>query len=218
MTHFVKRYIYVVCYHAVIASLRKHSALILDAFDEDIYRQPTPQYEYYSDVHARWIAGLHPWRPAIRGMSDRAVTVEFEDGTEIYYEGVVQASKDLDVNRTTILNWLKKGPPQATEQCGVVTRQSKYYTQHPSSPLIRRIFMTQDFEPIIFAASPLKKRKRILRETWNHNPSYSLEYEYNEDNGSTWNEWYTLYAHKTLRGEGLLVKEKYDDKKLAPAL
>lgn len=69
---------------------------------------------------------------------------------------------------------------------------------------------------MIFSASSLKNRKKITRETFNRNPLYAQEYIYDVDMGADYNEYYTLLAHRTETGEGLLIVEKYDANRRAP--
>ena len=59
-------------------------------------------------------------------------------------------------------------------------------------------------------ANPVKIVKSVLRTTYEANrEKYDSEYEYNVDNDSDHNEYYTVLTHKEKgREQGLLIREQ----------
>jgi hypothetical protein len=56
--------------------------------------------------------------------------------------------------------------------------------------------------------NPVRITKRITRATFNKNPAYAEDFEYNTSNDSDSNECYTIMTHKVKgRDAGLLIKE-----------
>jgi len=56
--------------------------------------------------------------------------------------------------------------------------------------------------------NPVRIIKRITRTTFNKNPMYAEEFEYNVENDSDSNECYTIMTHRVKgRDAGLLIKE-----------
>jgi hypothetical protein len=176
-----KKYTYMVTYFEVINYLRHKPPQQLPTINEPSY---TEDFEVYDDSvgeYEQWVRNLKHVRQT---STTYPLSIQYDDGEEVNYDSIIQATEDFGVGRVAVWEWLNGG----------------------TLPKHVKTIWKAEFAP------GLKIRRKISRQKFDSDDRWQREFEYNEGRGSSYNEWKTVLVHKTMENEAILISEIWPSK------